>query len=247
MKRVICGLLIVTTMLTAVGFSDGPLRRLFFGNRTASREVTRKVCTGPDCPLVQTKMCPGPDCPQVQTYAVTQSHSSRLANGSVVTGGYVFPTEVTGTQRPVKVLTVSDPPAFTPIVAKTEPYRTPPPADRDLTFTSMSDHFIETEATDGFRRSVIKAARAAAKSGTITRRDALRIRVAMFSPAFREQAQDLCVVQMAFSGEAAADELPRKANGEIDQAAIDWDQFASFLERIIPIILDLLIAFGAGA
>lgn len=234
MKRVICGLLIVATMLTAVGFSDGPLRRLFFGSQTTSREVTRKVCTGPNCP-------------QVQTYAVTQTNPSRLSDGSVVTGGYVFPTEVTGTPRPVKVLTVSDPPAFTPIVAETEPYQPPAASARDLTFTSMSDHFIETEATDGFRRSVIKAARAAAKSGTITRRDALRIRVAMFSPAFREQAQDLCVVQMAFSGEAAADDLPRKTNGEIDQAAIDWDQFASFLERIIPIILDLLIAFGAGA
>lgn len=238
MRRALSGILIVAVLFSAVGFSDGPLRRLFFLNRSV--EVTRKVCTGPNCP-------------KVQTYATPQAYPSRLADGSEVTSVRVFPTTVTGTQRPVRIITVNDPPTrslpATPIVAQTQitPATPEPTLAPRLTSTSMSDHFVETEATDGFRRALIKASRAAAKAGTITRRDALKIRVALFSPAFREQAQELCVVQMAFSGDGAVDDLPRKASGEIDQAAIDWDGFASFLERILPLILDLLIAFGVGA
>jgi hypothetical protein len=108
-------------------------------------------------------------------------------------------------------------------------------------FAELSD----AESSNGFRRELVKAARRAATKGTITRREAVTVRIASFSPAFLERAQDLCVVQMAFSGDAAVDDLPRKASGEIDKVAIDWGGFASFLEAILPLILQLIAAFGA--
>ena len=73
------------------------------------------------------------------------------------------------------------------------------------------------DASAGFRRELIKAARAAARAGEISRLDAIRIRVASFSPAFLQRAQDLCVVQMAFSGDEATEDLPRTESGSIDR------------------------------
>jgi len=91
-----------------------------------------------------------------------------------------------------------------------------------------------------FGKSVMKAARKAKQKGTITRRQMLRLRVALLSPAFRQHAEDLAVIQMAFSGE----DVPEKTAGGIDRTAIDWEGLAEFLERLVPILLALLDALG---
>lgn len=97
-----------------------------------------------------------------------------------------------------------------------------------------------TADRDTFRQAVLKAARTARNRGTISRRDFLRLRVAMFSPAFRQHAQDLAVIQMAFSG----DDVPETDDGQINQTAIDWEGLATFLERLLPLLLQLLDALG---
>lgn len=98
-------------------------------------------------------------------------------------------------------------------------------------------------ARQTFRRTLVAAAQKAAQKGEISRRDALKIRVASFSPAFLERVEDLCVVQMAMSGEDE-DAIPRDADGAIDRASINWEGLAAFLERILPLILQLIAAFG---
>ncbi|MEL7338767.1 MAG: hypothetical protein AAFN70_21455, partial [Planctomycetota bacterium] len=80
---------------------------------------------------------------------------------------------------------------------------------------------------------------------SITARDAMRIRVAMLSPAFRKYAEDLAVTQMAFYDGERGPTLARTATGKIDRTAIDWDGLASFLERFLPLLMDLLNAFAS--
>ena len=48
---------------------------------------------------------------------------------------------------------------------------------------------------------------------------------------------------MAFSGQAG-DHLPTNADGTIDTDGIDWDGLAGFLEKVIPLVLSILKAFG---
>ncbi|QDV84973.1 hypothetical protein TBK1r_39250 [Stieleria magnilauensis] len=110
-----------------------------------------------------------------------------------------------------------------------------------------AENLIETEASDGFRRAVINASREARRSGMITVRDAALLRVALISPSFRQAAEDLAVTQMAFSGDPAVDDLPRKTSGEIDRTAIDWEGFGAFMKVFIPLLIELLIAVGVGA
>ena len=204
MRRWVLCLLFVAVPLSAVGLSQGPFRRLFFGptKTSTTRTVTRKTCTD----LNRNGICDDEE--------VTLKASAPVVTEWVVAS------------PPAVVATVTNP---------------APVAD------FVDANFVETESSDGLRRELVKASRKAVRSGTITRRDARRVRVALFSPAFREAAEDLCIVQMAFSGDDAADNLPRKANGDIDRVAIDWEGFAAFLERILPLIVDLLIAFGAGS
>ena len=105
---------------------------------------------------------------------------------------------------------------------------------------------VETKlevARKSFRRQLIEASQKAVAKGEISRRDALKIRVASFSPAFLERAEELCVVQMAMSGENE-DAIPRDETGTIDRASINWEGLAAFLERILPLILQLIAAFG---
>jgi len=95
---------------------------------------------------------------------------------------------------------------------------------------------VEEVSSNKFRAALLKAAQEAAKKGELRRVDVIRLRVATLSPAFVEQAQELAVIQMAFSGE----EVPTDENGKIEVSRIDWEGLASFLERLIPLILKLL-------
>lgn len=101
------------------------------------------------------------------------------------------------------------------------------------------------EVRKDFRKALLSASREAVRKGTISRVEALRIRIASFSPAFLERAQEMCVVQMVFSGENQ-DEIPFNEDGTVDLTAIDWDGLATFLERILPLILELLLSLGLG-
>ena len=98
-------------------------------------------------------------------------------------------------------------------------------------------------ATDNFRKAMLAAVVDARKSGKITLRDAVKIRVASMSPAFVERAQDLAVTQMAFSGEES-DAVKRDEDGMIEVASINWEGLAKFLEAFLPLLLSLLKAFG---
>jgi hypothetical protein len=99
------------------------------------------------------------------------------------------------------------------------------------------------ETASGFKGQLIAAISKARQAGDISFREALALRVACFSPSFVESAEKLAITQMAFS-EQGAEYLPMSADGTIDQTAIDWENFATFIERLVPIILTLLEAFG---
>lgn len=103
----------------------------------------------------------------------------------------------------------------------------------------------QVKGRESFRRELISAAKKAAAKGDISRRDLIKLRIASFSPAFVERAEELCLVQMAMSGEDS-DALPLDDDGNIVKTAIDWEAFAAFLEKILPLILQILAAFGLG-
>ena len=103
---------------------------------------------------------------------------------------------------------------------------------------------VQELSENKFRRVLLKAAQTAAAKKEISRIQVIQLRVATLSPAFLVQAQQLAVVQMAFSG----DDVPTDADGKIEVSRIDWEGLAAFLERIIPLILKLLdlFAFNGG-
>lgn len=102
----------------------------------------------------------------------------------------------------------------------------------------------EVAAGDNFHRVVIETAVKQVKAGTMKRRELLKLRVAMLSPAFREAAEDLAVTQMAASG---SDAIPLTPDGAIDRASIDWDAIIAFIEKLIPLIMRLMEIFGGTA
>jgi hypothetical protein len=91
-------------------------------------------------------------------------------------------------------------------------------------------------------KEIVKAAVACQRRGEITRLELLRLRVAMLSPAFRAKAEDLAVIQIAASGQEGPFSVDE--NGEIVRETIDWEGLGAFLEKLIPLILMLIKAFG---
>ncbi len=127
-----------------------------------------------------------------------------------------------------------------------EPVYAPPAAIQPVALPVVQQEYepLVSETALGrsdFHKGILKAVAKNRREGKITNRQALAIRVRMFSPAFREHVKTVAVTQLAFSGDENA---PVNEMGVIDEAAIDWDGFAAFLERIIPIILQLISAFG---
>jgi hypothetical protein len=102
---------------------------------------------------------------------------------------------------------------------------------------------VEVARGDNFHGGLVKAIRSAQKKGTITRRQALRLRVSLLAPSFRAEAKRLALVQMIFSEDG--DQLPRTADGKIDEAKIDFEGLILFLEKLLPLLLQLLEIFGA--
>jgi hypothetical protein len=99
---------------------------------------------------------------------------------------------------------------------------------------------VETAQQESFRKSVIKAAQSLQQKGELKRSEVVKLRVALLSPSFRQRAEDLAVIQMSASGE----DVPVDENGLIQRASIDWDKLLAFLEKLIPIILQLITAFS---
>ena len=86
-----------------------------------------------------------------------------------------------------------------------------------------------------FQKELVKAVRAQRKAKNLSAAQAIRLRVAITSPAFAKRAEDLAVIQMAFS-----DDVPRTETGAIDRAGINWEGLAKFLQALLPLLLQLL-------
>jgi len=101
----------------------------------------------------------------------------------------------------------------------------------------------QTSGKEGFRSNLSKAIVEQRKAGKITTRDAVRLRVALLSPAFQDRAMDLAVAQVAFSGDVA-DAVPMSDEGVVQVEGINWAGLDKFLEALVPLLLTLLKAFG---
>ena len=99
------------------------------------------------------------------------------------------------------------------------------------------------QVADTFRETLTKAIVEARKNGKINFREAVKLRVAMRSPAFVQRAQELAVTQVAFSGEES-DAVPFDEDGVVMVEGINWEGLAKFLEAFVPLLLSLLKAFG---
>lgn len=121
------------------------------------------------------------------------------------------------------------------------------PAIPPIKFSGWTPEKTETAAItldrSAFHKAINEAANEARKAGEITRVEQIRIRIAMMSPAFRKYAEQLAVIQMAFSGS----EVPTDTNGNIDETAIDWGTVIPYLVKFLELLLELLQDFeGVG-
>lgn len=99
---------------------------------------------------------------------------------------------------------------------------------------------VDVAAETPFAKAVAKAARKMRREGKITRLQQIRLRVAMLSPAFRQHAQELAIIQMAYSGA----DVPMTEDGKIDIASINFEGLLDFIERLIPLIMRLMEIFS---
>jgi len=102
---------------------------------------------------------------------------------------------------------------------------------------------MKLPAKTAFQVALVDAVKTARKKGEMSARQALKVRIAMLSPAFQKRAEDLAVTQMAFAG--GDDPVPMTADGKVDRASIDWAGLSAFLEKLLPFILQLLDMFAA--
>lgn len=116
-------------------------------------------------------------------------------------------------------------------------------AQTSVPFKPVATQPVEVTDKPTIRSAVLKAATVSQKKGDIKRSDLVRLRVAMFSPAFQKKVEDLAVIQISASGEDGPFETSE--TGEIIRETINWDGLLAFLEKLIPIILSLLSTFGA--
>lgn len=94
---------------------------------------------------------------------------------------------------------------------------------------------------DPFREEVVKQIKELRKEGAISIRDAGRLRGAMYSPAFRDAAEDMAFAQMALT---KPEKLPYTEAGMIDRGNFPWTEFTEFIKVFIPLLLELLIGLG---
>lgn len=104
---------------------------------------------------------------------------------------------------------------------------------------------MQVPKATAFQSSLGKAIRQARKKKAMSVGQSIKLRVALLSPSFRKQAEELAVTQMAFS--EMSGELPRTESGKVDRSKIDWNGFADFLERLLPILLQLIDMFAVNS
>lgn len=112
---------------------------------------------------------------------------------------------------------------------------------KDLEDSPKAVDIVEVEAQSPFHRNVIRAAIALNKKGELKRGQLMRLRICMLSPAFRKSAEELAITQMVFSG---AESVPLDENGVVERSQIDWDALLEFLEKLVPIIIQIISIFG---
>jgi hypothetical protein len=95
-----------------------------------------------------------------------------------------------------------------------------------------------------FRKAMVKAIRTAVRDKEITPAQAIKLRVALHSPAFEQHAKTLCVVQIASSG--IESEFVPITDGKIAVASINWEALGEFLKVVIPLLLELLVSLGVA-
>jgi hypothetical protein len=121
--------------------------------------------------------------------------------------------------------------------------QTQPAVSKPVVVTQKDATSVYKELSENkFRQQLIQAAVSAQKKGDISRLDLIRIRVASFSPALIKKAEDLAVIQIASSGEEGPFSVDE--NGEIVRETVDWAGLATFLEKLLPLILMLIRTFG---
>ena len=121
--------------------------------------------------------------------------------------------------------------------------QTQPAVSKPAVVTQKDATLVYKELSENkFRQQLIQAAVSAQKKGDISRLDLIRIRVASFSPALIKKAEDLAVIQIASSGEEGPFSVDE--NGEIVRETVDWAGLATFLEKLLPLILMLIRTFG---
>jgi hypothetical protein len=114
---------------------------------------------------------------------------------------------------------------------------------QDLTTRNAAKEVAQSSIKKSdFSKSVIKAAVECQKKGEITRLELIRLRVAMLSPSMQSKIEDLAVMELASSGIENAYSLD--SSGKIDRQSIDWEQLLKFLEKLVPIILELIKLFS---
>jgi hypothetical protein len=211
-------------LVPTIGLSQGPIRNWLRGDRAVTRSYSSSPTGGyftysneSSHPVYneppKVMYCVGPDCQHAKTAWAQQT---------------VTPAPPIVVQRAPETVLQRSAPVVTP----------------KQTASTFGEELSEAEIESGtkFSRSLVKAAIKAQREGKLKRTDVLRLRVAMLSPAFRQQAEELCMIQIAASGEDSPFEYAD--DGTIIRTAIDWEGLAAFLERVVPLILTLLKAFG---
>lgn len=124
-----------------------------------------------------------------------------------------------------------------------------PPQDTEFAKFQKNPVKQEVEVSDakgtaGFRKTIIQAATKAFGEGEITRKQLLKIRLGTLSPAVLTKIEDVAIMQMAASGEDLSGIVEVNSDGKINRASIDWNNLIDFVERLIPIILQIIQIFA---
>jgi hypothetical protein len=238
-------------LLLCTAFADA---QLFRRNTERSVQRTRTV----------TNTCPGGVCSVPTATTIITSRPATVSKSSLPTVSVPVPTASKSSISSPSVSAPTVPSAPSPTVSVPSlPQRTYSPTPSTPTkapvlfglgeLTSSTDpiptHVLaqtdnRLEVTrDSFKSELLKSVAEARKAGKISLLDAVRLRVAMLSPAFVQRAHELAVTQIAFSTETS-EFVPVDEDGVIQVEGINWEGLTKFLEALIPLILMLLKAFG---
>lgn len=156
-------------------------------------------------------------------------------------GCYVPQSAVVRQYRPAQVVQTVNPaslPVYSQTAVAAQPVRQVA-YQPDPSITQVSEITAEEVRSD-FHKAALEAAKVKLRKGEITRMQMITFRGAMLMPAFRETAEKMATVQIVMSGEVSSavefDDL-----GNVSR--IDWGALAEFLERILPLLIQLLPIF----